>query len=86
MSADIVSTHDGWAVVQTLKGKRMLSAEGIVLWLIKEAVFFCVLMLALWGIGKIVTDGELAKWLRILAIVIIGGTMFVLLLRFTGIF
>ena len=63
----------------------MYSAEGLVLWLIKEAVLFCVLMIGLWGIGKIVTDGELAKWLRVLLIVIIGGTMFVLLLRLVGV-
>lgn len=64
----------------------MLSAEGLVLWLIKEAVLFCVLMLGLWGIGKMVTDAELAKWLRILLIVIIGGVMLVLLLRVVGVF
>ena len=64
----------------------MLSAEGIVLWLIKEAVLFCVLMLGLWGLRKMVTDGELLKWLTILLIVVIGGTMFVLLLRFVGVF
>lgn len=64
----------------------MLSAEGTVIWLIKEAVLFCILMLALWGVGKMVTDGELAKWLRILLIVIIGGAMLVLLLRFVGVF
>lgn len=64
----------------------MLSAEGLVLWLVKEAVLFCILMLVLWGIGKMVTDGELAKWLRILLIVIIGGVMLVLLLRLIGVF
>lgn len=64
----------------------MLSAEGLTLWLIKEAVLFCILMIGLWGIGKIVSDGELAKWLRILLIVVIGGTMFILLLRVVGVF
>lgn len=62
-----------------------MSAEGIVRWLITEAVLFCVLMLGLWGIARLVTDGELAKWLRILLIVIIGGAMLIMLLRFVGI-
>lgn len=64
----------------------MLSAEGLTLWLIKEAVLFCILMIGLWGLRKMVTDGELLKWLSILLIIVIGGTMFVLLLRLVGVF
>jgi len=64
----------------------MLSAEGAVLWLIKEAVLFCILMIGIWGLGKMVTDAELKKWLTILLVVLIGGAMLVLLLRFAGVF
>lgn len=62
-----------------------MSAEGIIRWLITEAVLGCVLMLVLWAIGKWVTDGEAKKWLSLICIVIIGGTMLILLLRFVGV-
>jgi hypothetical protein len=63
-----------------------MSAGGVISFLMIEAVLFCVLMLALWGVSKLVTDGELAKWIRIILIVIIGGIMLLKLLGFAGIY
>ena len=64
----------------------MLSAEGLAIWLIKEVVLFCILMIALWGVGKMGIEEGLAKWVRVILIAIIGGVMFVLLLRLVGVF
>jgi hypothetical protein len=62
-----------------------LSTEGLVRWLLTEAALFCILMIALWGAKKLITDGELLKWISILLIVIFGGWMFILLLRIAGV-
>lgn len=63
-----------------------MSAGGVISFLMIEAVLFAVLMLALWGVGKLITDGELAKWVRVILIVIIGGIMLLKLLGFAGIY
>jgi hypothetical protein len=56
----------------------------VVRFLITEAVLFCVLMLGLLVVKKIVTDGEAAKWISYILILIIGGIMFLKLLGFAG--
>jgi hypothetical protein len=67
------------------RGDHGMSAGGVVQFFVIEAVLFAVLMIVLWGIKKMVTDGELAKWLSIIAIAIIGGAMLIKLLGFAGI-
>lgn len=62
-----------------------MSAGGVISFLMIEAVLFAVLMIALWGVGRLVTDGELAKWIRVILIVIIGGVMLLKLLGFAGV-
>ena len=66
------------------RGEHYMSAAGVVQFFVWEAVLFCVLMIVLWGIKKMVTDGELAKWLTYIAIAIIGGAMLVKLIFFAG--
>jgi hypothetical protein len=63
-----------------------MTAEGIVRFFVIEGVLFCLLMLGIWGIKKVVSDGELAKWITIIVCLVIGGTMLIYLLRFAGIF
>jgi len=67
------------------KGYIDMSAGAVVQFLIIEGVLFCVLMLALWGVRKLITDAELAKWVSIILILIIGGAMLLKLLGFAGI-
>ena len=67
------------------KGYVDMSAGGVISFLAIEAVLFCVLMICLWGIKKVVTDAELAKWLTVIVIVIIGAAMLLKLLAFAGI-
>ena len=62
----------------------LMSAAAVIQFLAIEAVLFAVLMICLWGISKLVTDGELAKWLRVIVIVIIGAAMLLKLLSFAG--
>jgi hypothetical protein len=68
------------------EGYRGMSAGGVIQFLITEGVLFCVLMLALWGVSKLVTDGELAKWVSYILILIIGGIMLLKLLGFAGLY
>jgi type IV secretory pathway VirB2 component (pilin) len=67
------------------KGYVDMSASAVVSFFAVEAVLFAVLMIILWGISKLVTDGELAKWLRVIAIVVIGTAMLLKLLGFAGV-
>jgi hypothetical protein len=67
------------------EGLHGMSAGGVIQFLIIEGVLFCVLMLALWGVKKLITDGEVAKWVSIILILIIGGAMLLKLLGFAGI-
>lgn len=62
-----------------------MSAAAVISFFAIEAVLFAVLMIVLWGIAKMVTDGELAKWLRVIAVVVIGAAMLLKLLAFAGI-
>jgi len=62
-----------------------MSASAVISFLAVEAVLFAVLMIALWGVAKLVSDGELAKWIRVLLIVIIGAAMLLKLLGFVGV-
>ena len=62
-----------------------MSPGGVVQFLIIEAVLFCLLMLALWGVKKFITDAEAAKWISYLLIAVIGGAMLLKLLGFAGI-
>lgn len=63
-----------------------MSASGVISFLIIEGVLFAVLMLALWAVAKLITDGEVAKWVRIILILIIGGAMLLKLLAFAGVY
>jgi hypothetical protein len=67
------------------RGYIDMSAGSVIQFLIIEGVLFAVLMLALWGVRKLVTDGEVAKWVSIILILIIGGAMLLKLLAFAGI-
>lgn len=67
------------------KGYVDMSAAGVVSFLIIEFVLFCVLMLALWAVKKMITDGEAAKLVSWILIAIIGGAMLLKLLAFAGI-
>jgi hypothetical protein len=67
------------------KGYIDMSAGSVIQFLIVEGVLFAVLMLALWGVRKLVTDAEVAKWVSIILILIIGGAMLLKLLFFAGI-
>ena len=67
------------------KGYVDMSASGVISFLIIEFVLLCVLMLALLGVKKVVTDAEAAKWVSYMLIAIIGGAMLLKLLGFAGI-
>lgn len=63
-----------------------MTAEGVIRFLVTEGVLLALLMLALYGIRKFVSDGEVAKWVSLIVILLIGGAMLVFLLRFAGVF
>ncbi len=58
---------------------------GTIQWLIVEGILACVIGLALWGIPKIVKDGEAAKWVTAIVVIAVGGLMLLLLLRYAGV-
>ena len=67
------------------KGYVDMTAQGVISFLIIEFVLFAVLMLALWAVKKMITDGEAAKYISWILIAIIGGAMLLKLLAFAGI-
>ena len=62
-----------------------MTAEGVIRFLVTEGVLLALLMLGLYGIRKFVSDGEVAKWVSLILILLIGGAMLVFLLRFAGV-
>jgi hypothetical protein len=62
-----------------------MSAQGAVSFIIIEAVLAICMLLGVWLIKKLATDGQLQWLLCLLCYVIFGGIMFVKLLNFAGI-
>lgn len=62
-----------------------MSVNAIIWFLVIEFVLFAVLMLALYGIRKFVSDGEVQKWGSLILIVVIGAVMLLKLLGFVGV-
>jgi hypothetical protein len=67
------------------KGYIDMSPESAIRFLMTEGVLAIVMLICIWGIGKLVTDGRLAQLLSILVYVIFGGWMLIVLLRFAGV-
>lgn len=68
------------------KGYVNMSGEAIVRFLVVEAVLFIVLMLALLGVRRFISDAEVQKWVTALVVVLFGGAMIIVLFRFLGVF
>lgn len=62
-----------------------MTAEGVIRFLVTEGVLLALLMLALYGVRKYVEDGEAAKWISLIIILLLGGAMLIFLLRFAGV-
>jgi glycerol uptake facilitator-like aquaporin len=62
-----------------------MSASGVISFLAIEVVLFAVLMICIYGIKKLVKDAELAKWVTVIVVVVIGAAMLLKLLAFAGI-
>lgn len=62
-----------------------MTAESVIRFLVTEGVLLALLMLGLYGVRKFVSDGEVAKWVSLILILLIGGAMLIFLLRFAGV-
>ena len=62
-----------------------MTAESVIRFLVTEGVLLALLMLGLYGVREFVSDGEVAKWVSLILILLIGGAMLIFLLRFAGV-
>jgi len=62
-----------------------MSAEAVIRFFMTEGVLAICMLLSVWGISKIVTDGRLGQLLTWLVYIVFGGMMMIVLLRFAGV-